>query len=281
MEPIIRPATTEDQNALSGLLNFHGAIHRHLDWKPAMDWLGKQPFWLMESDHHLLGALAIPPDPPHVAWVRLFVTRLGVAAGDVWDALFPTAYQHLSPSPAGIIVALVSLESWLSQLVTSRGFKLHQEIVLLEWTPERIDAVPLPAGLTIRPMEIHDLAQVTLVDQSAFEPVWQNSLEDVTQAYGQSAYATVALFEGQVVGFQISTGKDWSAHLGRLAVLPACQSRGVGMALVRNLQQHFWDCGQWHLTVNTQSNNNASLSLYQKAGFLLTGDRFPVFIYSR
>ncbi len=80
MEPIIRPATTEDQNALSGLLNFHGAIHRHLDWKPTMDWLGKQPFWLMESDHHLLGALAIPPDPPHVAWVRLFVTRLGVAA---------------------------------------------------------------------------------------------------------------------------------------------------------------------------------------------------------
>jgi ribosomal protein S18 acetylase RimI-like enzyme len=33
----------------------------------------------------------------------------------------------------------------------------------------------------------------------------------------------------------------------------------------------------FHLTVNTQSDNSASLALYRKIGFRETGERYPVY----
>jgi ribosomal protein S18 acetylase RimI-like enzyme len=35
--------------------------------------------------------------------------------------------------------------------------------------------------------------------------------------------------------------------------------------------------GGWHLTVNTQADNAASLALYHKLGFRRTGEQFPVY----
>ncbi len=280
MSQICRPATLADRNALTKLLTFYGVIHRHLDWRTPLEWLGKQPFWLLEEFGEIIGALAFPPDPPHVAWVRLFITRIGTSPDHVWDVLFPKAYASLPVDQPNLQVALMSPDEWLNKLVTPRGFTLHQEIVLLKWNPSKIPVEFTPSPVLIRPMLFSDLATVTDIDQAAFEPIWQNSLEDVILAYGQSVYATVALLGNQIVGFQFSTGRDWSAHLVRLAVLPDYQGRGVGMALISDLQQHFWGLGNWQLTVNTQNDNHASLSLYQRAGFVLTGDCFPVFTYT-
>jgi RimJ/RimL family protein N-acetyltransferase len=33
------------------------------------------------------------------------------------------------------------------------------------------------------------------------------------------------------------------------------------------------------LTVNTQDNNHISIKLYEKAGFVRTGDAYPVYLY--
>jgi ribosomal protein S18 acetylase RimI-like enzyme len=33
------------------------------------------------------------------------------------------------------------------------------------------------------------------------------------------------------------------------------------------------------LTVNTQSDNHASLALYEKMGFVITGEKFPVYSF--
>jgi ribosomal protein S18 acetylase RimI-like enzyme len=37
--------------------------------------------------------------------------------------------------------------------------------------------------------------------------------------------------------------------------------------------------GLERLTVNTQDDNVISLALYQKTGFIRTGEQFPVFVY--
>jgi len=39
------------------------------------------------------------------------------------------------------------------------------------------------------------------------------------------------------------------------------------------------DKGVTRLTVNTQSDNLASLALYEKMGFTVTGEKFPVYCY--
>jgi ribosomal protein S18 acetylase RimI-like enzyme len=69
-----------------------------------------------------------------------------------------------------------------------------------------------------------------------------------------------------------------SGHLARLAVRNEAQGRGVGSALVRDLIQRLISKNRQRITVNTQADNAASLALYQKLGFVRTGEQYPVFI---
>jgi len=175
-------------------------------------------------------------------------------------------------------MASIVLYPWFSELLLNAGFHLHQEIVVLEWDnilPTPVMKLPL---ITIRNLEPADLAQVAQVDNTAFEPLWQNSQESLVFALRQSACATVAEAEGQIVGYQISTASAYSAHLARLAVLPAFQKRSIGYLLVRDLLERFSRQEIYRVTVNTQGNNQSSLALYQKLGFWMTGDRFRVLV---
>jgi L-amino acid N-acyltransferase YncA len=58
------------------------------------------------------------------------------------------------------------------------------------------------------------------------------------------------------------------------------QRRGLGSLIVADLIRRLKDKGIARLTVNTQSDNHASLALYQKMGFVLTGEKFPVYCFS-
>jgi ribosomal protein S18 acetylase RimI-like enzyme len=57
------------------------------------------------------------------------------------------------------------------------------------------------------------------------------------------------------------------------------QSQGIGKILLYDLITRLRKRGISHLTVNTQGDNAASLALYQKVGFALTGEQFPVYVY--
>jgi len=41
--------------------------------------------------------------------------------------------------------------------------------------------------------------------------------------------------------------------------------------------ERFEERGTFHVTVNTQHNNLASLALYKRAGFRLTGEVYPIY----
>lgn len=81
----------------------------------------------------------------------------------------------------------------------------------------------------------------------------------------------------RLVGYQISTGGTFGAHLGRLAVLPQDQGHGIGAALVGELIADMRRRGSSKVTVNTQADNAASLALYSRLGFRLTGEKYPVY----
>jgi ribosomal protein S18 acetylase RimI-like enzyme len=82
-----------------------------------------------------------------------------------------------------------------------------------------------------------------------------------------------------VIGYQLSTKNPLGAHLARLGVKPEAQGRGVGSMLVSHLIQALGANQLGRLSVNTQADNTASLSLYKKLGFVRTGEHFPVFVY--
>jgi ribosomal protein S18 acetylase RimI-like enzyme len=105
------------------------------------------------------------------------------------------------------------------------------------------------------------------------------SAGDSATGFAQAPYATVAENESGVIGYQISTGGGQRAHLARLAVQPAVQGRGAGRALLSDLFRYITYAGISRLSVNTQSDNQVSLSLYQRMGFIRTGELYPVYTF--
>ena len=275
----IRPATSSDQQKIADLIFFESHVHRHLDWRTPLDWLGYSPYWVLEEGRQITSALACPTDPESIAWIRLFAYASHVSGQLAWPALWHAARNELA-GQGGATVAAIATQKWFDQILLAAQFHLAGHIVLLEWNGE--SAPPRPpskAQVQVRAMTVLDLPRVVEVDTAAFEPLWRNSLPALTKAYQQSSYATVAEGENGLVGYQISSGGAFGAHLARLAVLPEIQGRGVGAVLVGDLIQHMQASGGSRVTVNTQANNAASLALYTRLGFGRTGEKYPVYTF--
>jgi ribosomal protein S18 acetylase RimI-like enzyme len=272
----VRSAVLTDRHQVANLMQTSQYIHRHLDWRYPLDWIGSSPFFILESRGQIISALACPPDPPLVAWVRLFVTSGKISLEESWHALWDATRLDLARKGRFTTAAIV-LQEWFHRLLFASGFSSRQSIVMLEREERMPIRAALPAGFTIRAMLQYDLPAVAEVDAAAFDPLWQNSLPALEQAYPQAVLATVAEADGQVLGYQLSTRNPLGAHLARLAVRPDLQGRGVGRALVADLAQQAERHGMYRLTVNTQSDNAASLALYKKAGFRETGERYSVY----
>jgi ribosomal protein S18 acetylase RimI-like enzyme len=153
---------------------------------------------------------------------------------------------------------------------------------MLEWRyqPSFASTSPRgPDGIRIRRMTEADLPDVEKTDAASFDPLWQNPLETIRKAFAQALYATVAENEEGILGYQLSTGGGQRAHLARLAVHPAAQGKGAGRALLSDLFRYITYAGISRLSVNTQNDNHASLNLYQRMGFVRTGEEFPVYTF--
>lgn len=273
----VRPAVQTDQRLIGNLINLSMHTHRHLDWRGPLDWIGSPPYFILEDSHgQTLAALACPPDPPQVAWIRLFACGAKIPLEQAWHTLWDAARSDLTRRGQFLVAGIV-LSSWTQDLLVASGFESRQSIVMLEREGQGPLSTALPPGITIRPMLTYDLPAVTETDAAAFDLLWQNSLPAIERAYLQAALATVAEMDGRVVGYQISTRNPYGAHLARLAVRPETQGRGVGQALVVELVQQTERRGMFRLTVNTQSDNASSLALYKRTGFQETGERYPVY----
>lgn len=275
----LREVSPTDSAHLAKMLRSGAYLHRHLDWMPVLDWIGRRPFWLYDTPTGPLAALACLEDPPGVAWVRLFLCALEADPEKWFSALFDRCLQSFPQDTLPIIPSL-ALSEWYAAILERNYFQLHQYIVALHLDlSQPFPHVEFNPDLFIRFMEPEDIPAVTKIDWNAFEPIWQNSIEQVSLSYNQAYYASVAEINGLIIGFQITTGSVFSAHLARLAVDPPFQGHGIGLALLQDLA-HFCRRQSLHeISLNTQSDNHASLSLYKRVGFKLGQERFPVYLF--
>jgi ribosomal protein S18 acetylase RimI-like enzyme len=272
----VRPAVLTDQRQIANLIHFSSHVHRHLDWRNPLDWIGLPPFFVVESQGQVVAALGCSPDPPSVAWVRLFVNSGRIPVQESWQMLWERAHAELAHK-GQFVAAVIVLKEWLTELLLSNGFACRQSIVMLERDGGNPTEMALPPEISLRTMMPFDLPAVAEVDALAFELIWQNSLPVLKQAYTQAGWASVAETDGQVIGYQLSTRNSLGVHLARLAVRPDLQGKGLGYTLVADLIRQAGRSGISHLTVNTQSDNATSLALYQRMGFRETGERYPVY----
>lgn len=273
---VTRSAINGDRHKLANLVHFGTHIHRHLDWRQPLDWIGRYPYLLAEQDHQVVAALACPPDPPNIAWIRLFASSQPDLYPETWDLLWEQAKGYLHSLTGPLKVAAIPLNKWFCDLLVASGFTSCINVVVLSW-----DCRDLPPenqiDIDIRPMLLDDLPKVEQIDAAAFGGVWQNSQSCLEIAFHQAAVATCAELDGQFVGYQISTATTMGGHLARLAVHPDAQGQGVGFALLRDLLSQFVRRGAHQVTVNTQHDNAISLALYHKAGFHRTGEEYPLY----
>jgi ribosomal protein S18 acetylase RimI-like enzyme len=273
----VRPADLIYQQQLSNLIFFENRLHRHLDWRSPLEWLGAPFYWALDDNGQIMAALACPPEREGIAWVRLFVYSGRWSEENAWTMLWQTAREEIAQA-GGAKVAAIAIQPWFQNLLAESGFENLQQIVLLEWRYQSM-AAREATGIRIRKMMEVDLPEVEKTDAASFDPLWQNPFETLRRAYAQALYATVAENEDGIMGYQISTGGGQRAHLARLAVHPAVQGKGAGRALLNDLFVFLTHMGVSKLSVNTQSDNQASLSLYQRMGFVRTGEQYPVYTF--
>lgn len=274
-EITIRTAVQTDQQQLANLIHFETYIHRHLDWKTPIEWIGHQPYLVAQKGDDLVAALACPPEPPGIAWIRMFAASSVLPVEQAWQLLWPAARHELNSMGEATIFA-VSIQQWFGEMLQKSGFTHSHDVVMLIWE----DKVPLPkpsSSVKIRPMKQEDLEVVEAIDAKAFKKEWRNSRQGLEIALLQSQVATVAESAQGLIGYQISTPSPLGGHLARLAVLPEAQGQGVGYHIVYHLLNQFKSRGVCCISVNTQNNNFASLALYAKAGFHQTGEAYRVY----
>ncbi|MFN2198069.1 MAG: GNAT family N-acetyltransferase [Anaerolineales bacterium] len=242
-----------------------------------MDWLGSNPYFVLERNNRILSAMACPPDPPEIAWIRLFAVHAAISEREAWRTLWPATLDALQAQPEIERVGAIPLHGWFRDLLAREGFENNHNIVMLAWDGRELPEQRKVKDLNIRPMNFDDLPEVARIDHEAFIPIWRNSEDALSIAYRQASLATIAEYQEKMVGYQISTSNSMGGHLARLAVAPGYQGIGIGFNLVSDVLAHFKQRGANQVSVNTQGENLSSQALYKRIGFKYTGDIYPVY----
>lgn len=271
----IKHADPSDRASVSALLSTARWQHQHFDWISALDLLSETPFLIALDRGLVVGCLACPPDPPQVAWLRIFSIAADYSPAYVWDQLWPDAAAEVSAKRVKHAAALLSGD-WLAPILKGCGFENTNDVIFLERRGEAPPTPLLPLG-KVRTMLPKDIEAVIELDQSAFKDIWQYSAATLRQAYKHAAIATIIEHDDEPLGYQISTASIYGAHLARLAVAPQWQGRGFGKALVVDVINRFFHQGVLKVSVNTQTDNEQSLRIYRKLGFRDSGSRHPVY----
>ena len=270
----VRQTRSGDQTLISHLLTQASYKHLHFDWLNVLDLIDEAPFLIALHKKRPVACLACQPDPPQVAWIRLFAALKDVPKYPVWDRLWNAAAERAARLGASQAVALVT-QDWLTPLLKESGFQETNEVVFFKWEGNRLPEIP-QSGFEVRKMSLDDLPSVAKVDQNAFSPVWALSLRSLRTAYRLSSLATVVAQEGRIIAYQMSTSSALGAHIARLAVHPELQGMGCGKALIADALHNHSRRGLDQVTVNTQADNHRSQQLYRSLDFQPTGQRFSL-----
>ena len=172
----VRQAVPGDQHQIANLMFFEAHVHRHLDWRAPLEWLGSPFYWVVEDENKVLAVLACPPNPDGVAWVRLFAHARQISLEDAWTILWDTAKKEIGDR-GGATVALIAMHKWLKELLVKNGFSHKQDIIMLEWKGADVPEQKMLEDISVRRMQYSDLTEVSKLDAFAFMPLWQNPLD--------------------------------------------------------------------------------------------------------
>lgn len=272
---ICRLATNADrQEILSGLNLF--CTHQHLDWETLSDQIESDSVFLCFRNTRLCGILSLTGSTTESQWIKIFAIRSESQKFLIWEKLFKFALSN-GKTPTFYTIAFWD---WYKKLIHDLPhYSAFDQIITLDASGiEQIRNVnqtnPIRKIMPVESQKAYDL------DRVAFRPPWQLEQNNLASAIERSSISDCILFENQFAGYILADYDEFSAHLSRIAVHPNLSGQGLGSQLINHLFGKLLNKHVYVVTVNTQENNKASLALYHKFGFELTGEKIPVYLYN-
>jgi GNAT superfamily N-acetyltransferase len=264
------------QDVLS-LLFYSPRIHTHLDWYKTGFWLDMENNVIQlayDGNHKLIGVIGLSAPLNQTSWIRLLAIAQGYDVGVVLNLMWQAACQRIYALRIKSVSILI-INTWLSNHLPKLEFQYVEDVVTMHRTG--IELPPSPKhNLTLRNGYAEDIPDILRVDHAAFNAPWQMTRPDIYHSQRQAASCTIAEYEGQVIGYELSTRHHTSGHLARLAVMPEMQGKRIGAVLLDNLISKFNRRGVRSMTVNTQQTNIRSQRLYSRFFFRRNGFDLPI-----
>ncbi|MGE0877399.1 MAG: GNAT family N-acetyltransferase [Acidimicrobiia bacterium] len=148
---------------------------------------------------------------------------------------------------------------------TEAGFTPAGQLHLLS---HDMAAVPDFSDVALRRAHRDEWSRIVDVDKAAFEPFWHLGDLGLRDALDATPRSRLRVSEGTPVdGFAISGRAASRGYLQRLAVEPGAQRSGLGRALTIDALRWMKRRGVTQAFVNTQTENERALRLYESVGF--------------
>lgn len=154
------------------------------------------------------------------------------------------------------------------------GLALFDDVMSFETGTDAIRPEDLKRGDPVRLVTIDSplLDHILAIDNAAFPWLWRNSRLEFEHYLLTPSVEIWALRDGggDPVGYAGITAYAGWGHLDRVAVLPQCQGKGLGEAMVRFAVARLRQLGSRRVGLSTQRSNVRSQRLYARLGFQQT-----------
>ena len=280
MSPIVaRLVTADDHSQITRLA--YSAERRFLTsgMSELSDLLVADPISLIEIDRRLVGALSFGWRTRPVTWIRTLLLHGEVPILDALRELTAPLYVLLRRE--SITLAAVTIDEWsspwLRKPLVELGYRSMVEVVGYEK-----DHLDRPAAgnraVAVRRAKPSDLPAVLDLDAACFPLPWVKGAEIFEPAIASSPCFLIATFGVEPVGYAFVTSHQAGQlfHLVRIAVAPAYQGMGIGVRLLAEIVDFCASRNADLLTLNTQADNYTAQRLYERFGFVRTGERQTV-----
>lgn len=127
--------------------------------------------------------------------------------------------------------------------------------------------------IAFRPMELSDLPQIEVVENSSFSAPWPRQAFYNELIHNQFARYTVITVEGKVVGYCGCWLILDEAHITNIAIHPDYRGQGLGEAILTYVMALAKTLGANKMTLEVRVSNLVAQSLYEKLGFERSGIR--------
>lgn len=127
---------------------------------------------------------------------------------------------------------------------------------------------------TIRPATRTDFERLYAIDQACYAPeIAYSQVELRWYLRLPGAECIVAESDGQIVGFILAAHERSRAHLITVDVVEEFRRRGIGSALLAEIERRMAERGAREVELETATNNDAAVAFWRKHGYRTAGVR--------